>query len=102
MFAALIAICAALTILLHSNSVCAQNYPNKPIRIVTSVAGGGGDILARIIGSGISGPLGQPVIIDNRANIALAEIVAKAPPDGYTTLLVGDVLWVGPLLRGQA
>src|SRR5262249_42102659 len=87
-------------ILLCSAWACAQSYPTKPIRIVTSVAGGGGDILGRILAIGISGPLGQPVIVENRSNIALPEIVAKAPPDGYTTLLVGDVLWVGPMLRG--
>ena len=96
-----VSIFAAITILLGTGMTSGQNFPNKPIRIVTSVAGGGGDVLARVIGQGISGPLGQPVIIDNRTNIVLAETVAKAPPDGYTMLLVGDVLWVGPLLSGK-
>src|SRR6266850_438190 len=62
-----------------------QDYPSKPIRIITSAAGGGGDFTARQIAQGISGPLGQPVIVDNRASgLLVAEIVSKAPPDGYT------------------
>ena len=47
-------------------AVHGQNYPNKPIRIVTSEIGGSSDFMARVIAQGISGPLGQPVITDNR------------------------------------
>lgn len=68
-----------------------QAYPNKPIRIVTSGLGGGSDFTARLIAQGISGPLGQPVIVDNRASgIIPAIIVSKAPPDGYTLLVAGS------------
>jgi tripartite-type tricarboxylate transporter receptor subunit TctC len=76
----------------------AQPYPAKPIRlIVGSSAGGGGDTFARVAAQGLGNVLGQQVIIDNRAgaggNIG-ADLVAKAPPDGYTLLFVytGHVL----------
>ena len=48
-----------------------QDYPNRPIRIFTGGVGGGTDIAARLVAQGISGPLGQQVIIENRpSNIA--------------------------------
>ena len=73
-------------------AVCAQGYPNKPIRmVVTYPTGGAPDILARIF-SEKSG-LGQPVVVDNKpgagGNIG-AELVAQAPNDGYT-LVMGTV-----------
>lgn len=77
----------------------AQDYPNKPIRIVTAAAGGGSDFTARQIAQGISGPLGQPVFVDNRTALQASEAGAKAPPDGYTLLVAGGVLWTTPLLQ---
>ena len=80
--------------------VSGQDYPNRPIRIVTQAAGGGSDFTARIIAQGISGPLGQPVVVDNRSGTSIGpEIVAKSPPDGHTLLLQGASVWIGPLLR---
>ena len=73
-------------------AVCAQGYPNKPIRmVVTYPTGGAPDILARIFSE--KAGLGQPVVVDNKpgagGNIG-AELVAKAPNDGYT-LVMGTV-----------
>jgi len=69
----------------------AQSFPGKPLRmVVTFAAGGGADFVARAIAPKLSESLGQPVVVDNRpgANGALgADIVAKAPADGYTLLL---------------
>ena len=69
----------------------APAYPSKPIRfIVPWVAGGGTDIVARIITQPLAENLGQQIVIDNRpgANGVIgAEIAAKAPPDGYTMVL---------------
>jgi tripartite-type tricarboxylate transporter receptor subunit TctC len=79
-------------------AAAAQAYPAKPIRlIVGSSAGGCGDTFARVVSQALIGTVGQQVIIDNRAgaggNIG-ADLVAKAPPDGYTLLFVftGHVL----------
>ena len=85
---------------LSAGGVYGQDYPNKPIRIVTTAAGSGGDFPSRIIAQGISGPLGQPVIIDNKSGgLFASETVAKAPADGHTLVVNGASLWISPLLR---
>lgn len=80
------------------SSLSGQAYPVKPIRIVTSLAGGGNDFKSRLIAQGIAEPLGQPVIVDNRATFATIETVMKAPPDGYTLLVQGGTVWIYPLM----
>jgi len=69
----------------------AQEYPARPIRLLTPAAPGGTtDLLARIFGAKLSEALKQQVIVDNRASasgVVAGEITAKAPPDGYTLLL---------------
>ena len=94
------AICTA--IVFAAGAVCAQDYPSRPVRIVTAATGGGANLAARIIAQGISGPLGQQVITDNRGGsggIVGGELVAKAPPDGYTLLLYGNTIWLAPFMR---
>lgn len=69
-----------------------QEYPAKPIRLVVPwPAGGLTDLVARIVGERLGYVLGKPMVIDNKAGASGfigTEIVAKAPPDGYTLLLV--------------
>jgi tripartite-type tricarboxylate transporter receptor subunit TctC len=70
----------------------AQSYPTRPVRIIVGfAAGGGADIVARLMGQWLSGRLGQQFVVENRVgagtNIA-TETVARAAPDGYTLLLV--------------
>jgi tripartite-type tricarboxylate transporter receptor subunit TctC len=66
------------------------NFPTKPVRfVVTSPPGGANDTLNRALGAKLIEFLGQPVVIDNRpgaSGFVAAEIVAKAPADGYTVL----------------
>ena len=81
-------------------TVAAQGYPVKPLRIIVPGTGGAGDFTARLIAQGISGPLGQQVIIDNRpTGIVPGELTAKAPADGYTLLLLGSSLWLAPYMQ---
>src|SRR6476620_1666928 len=70
----------------------AQTYPTRPLRLLIGFpAGGGNDIVARLMGQWLSQRLGQPFIIENRpgagSNIG-TEVVVRASPDGYTLLLV--------------
>jgi tripartite-type tricarboxylate transporter receptor subunit TctC len=86
--------------LLLAGFASAQSYPVKPIRIVVTGAGSGGDFAARLISQGVSPALGQQMIVDNRGSGNLpAEIVAKSPPDGHTLCLSAAPLWITPFLR---
>ena len=77
----------------------AQDFPSKPVRMVTSAAGGGGDVITRLIAQAISGSLGQQVIVDNRGGVISSETVAKAPPDGYTLLSQPNSFWLLPFMQ---
>ena len=67
---------------LGAGVVSGQDYPNRPIRIITAQAGTGSDFDARLVAQGISAPLGQPVIVDNRGSGFISgEIAAKASSD---------------------
>lgn len=91
-------IAAALTCC-NAAAQAAQDYPTKPIRIVTPPAGAGNDFVARVIAQGLTGSLGQQLVVDNRPAAVVGELVAKAPPDGYTLLAIGSVLWLTPFLQ---
>jgi tripartite-type tricarboxylate transporter receptor subunit TctC len=90
---ALLALAATLATagLLTSTSSVAQDYPNKPIRLIVQyAAGGGADFVARIVSQDLSQRLGQSVVVENRAgaNGAIAnQAAASSAPDGYTLLL---------------
>ncbi|HEX2827574.1 MAG TPA: tripartite tricarboxylate transporter substrate binding protein [Burkholderiales bacterium] len=77
----------------------AQEYPTRPIRIVTAAVGGGIDFNARLLATGLTERLGQQVIVDNRGGTNVApQTVAKATPDGYTLLVHNNTVWIAPLL----
>ena len=77
-------------------------YPEKPIRILTSLPGGANDMLSRLLAQDLPSVLGQQVIVDNRASVIAIETLAKAPPDGYTLLVQGASIWITPLLQRQS
>ena len=78
----------------------AQEFPARPVRVVTATIGGTTDLVARVIAQGLTASLGQQVIVDNRpTGIIPGEIVVKAPPDGYTLLFHASSLWMMPLLQ---
>lgn len=81
----------------------AQDYPNKPLRIVVPFPpGGSNDVLGRVLGQKISEAMGQPVLVDNKAGAAGnigTDFVAKAPADGYTLLVASNTgLAINPVL----
>src|SRR5882757_1917976 len=86
------ALAAALSVLLWPALAAAQDFPNKPIRLIVPFpAGGPNDIIARVIGQRMSELTRQPVLIDNRggqAGVLGTDAVAKANPDGYTIGIV--------------
>ncbi|WAI83565.1 MULTISPECIES: tripartite tricarboxylate transporter substrate binding protein [Achromobacter] len=100
-----LALCAVLPLASCGNSPSGDaatdaSYPAHPITIVvTFPPGGGTDLLARRIGASLQEQLGQPVIVENRpgasGNIG-ARIVAEAPPDGYTVLMVNSSFAINP------
>ena len=80
----------------------AQNYPVRPVRLVVPFSPGGTtDFIARVLGKKLGDDLGQNFIIDNRAGAAGtlgADIVAKAPGDGYTVMIYHVALATGPAM----
>ena len=75
-------------------------YPVKPVRMVTTEAGGGTDFATRLIAQGITQGIGQQVVVDNRpSGVIPGETVAKAPPDGYTLLVSTQIVWLLPFMQ---
>ena len=82
-----------------ATSLGAQEYPNRPVRLISPFAvGGGSDVWARIMAPKLSERWGQSVVVENRVgasgNLA-ADYVAKAAPDGYTLVMAGNTHAIG-------
>ena len=94
---------AAAAIALLAATAFAQNYPNRPLRLLVPLApGGGNDTAARLIGHKLGEALGQQVVVDNRpggGGVIAAEIAAKAPPDGHTLYLASTSFTVASSLH---
>jgi tripartite-type tricarboxylate transporter receptor subunit TctC len=88
--------------LLVSIGASAQEWPARPVRMVVGFgAGGGTDILARILALPLAGSLGQPVVVENRPGAGgtiAAQQVAAAPADGYTAFLLNNGHAVGAVM----
>jgi tripartite-type tricarboxylate transporter receptor subunit TctC len=81
----------------------ADDFPSRPVTMVVgSTPGSAPDTLARIIAAGMSGKLGQPVVVENRPGAAgsiAASSVARTDPDGYTMMMMTAVHTISPSLR---
>src|SRR6266851_5030553 len=86
-------------------SASAQTWPTRPIRlIVPFAAGGANDIVARLIQPDLEKALGQPIIIENKpaaTGIVGTDLVAKAPPDGYSLLMAFTTHTVNPAVNAR-
>jgi len=88
-------ILSVVPVFLGIDAAFAQDFPRRPLRIIASPPGGGTDFLARVIALGITGPLGQPVIVEGRpAGPIQGELLANAQPDGYTLIATTSSLWL--------
>jgi len=91
--------CGALALTVQAH---AQNFPNRPVRLVVPFsAGGAADVPGRILTPRLSEALGHQVVVDNRPGAGStigAELVAKAPPDGYTLLMISNTHFVSAAL----
>ena len=80
----------------------AQTYPSKPIRVIVGAAPGGGtDFVARLMGNKLTEALGQQVIVENRAGAGSTlgyEAGVRAPPDGYTLIMISPSYVINPSL----
>ena len=96
---------AGIGLLAAPATMQAQQFPVKPIHIVVPFAAGGGtDLIARVMGPGMAQDLGQPVIVDNKpggGTILGTDLVAKSPPDGYTLVLATFAHAVNPSLQAH-
>ena len=83
---------AVIPAIVAANGVTAAEYPARPIRMLAGfTAGGGSDLAARTVAQKLSESLGQSVVVDNRTGATgaiAAEMLAKAPPDGYTLMML--------------
>ncbi len=83
----------------------AQTFPDRAIRLVVPFpAGGGTDLIARVLGAGLQPEIGQPIIIDNRpgaGTIIGTDAVAKAAPDGYTLVVATFANAANPSLKAK-
>ena len=80
----------------------AQNYPNRPVRVVVAAQTGGPDTVARVVAAQLQQQLGQPFVVENQGGangIVGATTVAKSAPDGYTLLVYSSGFVINPYVH---
>jgi len=92
----------AAMVFVSAAALAQGDYPSRPLHLVVTVPpGGAADFIARLVGGKLGDALGQPVIVENKAGASgtiAADAVAKAPPDGYTLLMVSGTQTVNETL----
>ncbi|AXK80719.1 tripartite tricarboxylate transporter substrate binding protein [Pseudolabrys taiwanensis] len=95
----------ALTLMVGASAAQADNWPSKPIRwIVPYTAGGGTDLMARVLAAHLEKKLGQRIVVENRpggSTVTGTAVLAQAEPDGYTIGMVFDSLAINAVLGTQ-
>jgi tripartite-type tricarboxylate transporter receptor subunit TctC len=103
--ALLLAIACAPALAQTASTGTGQAYPAKPVRFIAGFpAGGPSDIVTRAVAKRMSELMGEPVVVENRAGAGghiAVEALVKAPPDGYTILLAGSFVTIGPSLNSK-
>src|SRR5262245_63837457 len=96
---------AALVLMVQAQAQ-AQSYPNRPIRLLSPFpAGGGNDVLGRIIGAKLADRMGASIVVENRPGAGAVlgiQALARSAPDGHTLVLSGSTLAVAPTLYKTA
>jgi len=99
-------LCVAAVLSTLACEVQAQSFPNRPIRLISPFpAGGGNDVLARVIAAKLADRMGVSVVVENRPGAGAVigiQTLARSPPDGYTLALGSSVLVVAPTLYKKA
>jgi hypothetical protein len=92
-------LCAFLLGAIATTISSAQEFPTRPIRVITGGVGGSNDFAARSIAQGLTSTFGWQTVVDNRGATIAIELAAKAQPDGYTILVAGSSFIVGALMH---
>ena len=89
-----------------ANAAAPADYPERPITLVVPYeAGGGNDVIARLVAAKMSAALGKPIVVENRGGAGSTigtRYVARAKPDGYTILIATSALAINPSLYPDA
>src|SRR5689334_22266302 len=93
--------CLAACLFLLALAASAQEFPVKPIRIVTSPPGGANNFMARVLEQGLNESVGWRIVVDNRPSggFIQGDMLARAAPDGYTLLVVAGSNTLGTLFE---
>jgi len=92
----------AVALSLACLTAAAQNYPNRPVRVVVAAQTGGPDIVARIVAAELQAQTGTPFVVENQGGangIVGATTVAKSAPDGYTLLVYSSGFVINPFVH---